>query len=130
MDTWSKKLNTYFTLANSLFGAVKLTKNADSDKYKYSDYRIGFDSGLQFSWTDGSDWKNIIIFGVDNCSPVHIDDRNKNILVVVEGSTQSIDNATVTEDAKYTINCAESRKRFVLSVHFNGSNSFFYLLMQ
>ena len=31
------------TLANCLFGAVKLTKNKDIDKYKYSGYRIGFD---------------------------------------------------------------------------------------
>ena len=31
------------TLRNSLFGAVKLTKNADVDKYGYSGYRIGFD---------------------------------------------------------------------------------------
>ena len=27
-----------FTLGNSLFGAVKLTKNADFDKHKYSGY--------------------------------------------------------------------------------------------
>ena len=27
-----KNLNTYFTLKNSLFGAVKLTRNADPDK--------------------------------------------------------------------------------------------------
>ena len=30
-------------LENSLFGAVKLTKNADPDKYKYPDCSIGFD---------------------------------------------------------------------------------------
>ena len=32
------------TLQNCLFGAVKLTKNADIDKYKYFGYGIGFDS--------------------------------------------------------------------------------------
>ena len=31
------------TLGNSLFGAVRLVKNADFDKYKYSGYDIGFD---------------------------------------------------------------------------------------
>ena len=31
-------MNTYFTLNNCLFGSVKLTKNADPDKYKYSHY--------------------------------------------------------------------------------------------
>ena len=29
------------TLENCLFGAVKLTKNSDIDKYKYSGYSIG-----------------------------------------------------------------------------------------
>ena len=32
-----------FPLGNSLFGAVKLTKYADSDKYKHSGYGAGFE---------------------------------------------------------------------------------------
>ena len=32
LDTWSKDLNTVFTLGNCLIGAMKLTKNADQDK--------------------------------------------------------------------------------------------------
>ena len=32
------------TLQNCLFGAVKLNKNSDIDKYKYSGFGIGFDS--------------------------------------------------------------------------------------
>ena len=43
-----KNLKTDFTLGNCLFGAVKLTKNSDPDKYKYRGYSIGFDSHLQF----------------------------------------------------------------------------------
>ena len=31
------------TLENYVFGAVKLTKNADIDKYGYFGYGIGFD---------------------------------------------------------------------------------------
>ena len=34
--------NNYPTLTKTLFGAVKLTKKADIDKYKYSGYGIGF----------------------------------------------------------------------------------------
>ena len=37
-----------------LFGAVKLNKNINPDKYEYSSYRIGFDFRLQLSWADGS----------------------------------------------------------------------------
>ena len=37
---------------NCLFGSIKLTKNADPDKYKYCGYSIGFDSRSEFSFTD------------------------------------------------------------------------------
>ena len=33
----------YPTLENCLFGAVKLTKNVDIDKYRYPGYGVGFD---------------------------------------------------------------------------------------
>ena len=41
--------NLSATLGNCLFGAVKLTKNDDIDKYRYSGYGIGFDSKGSFS---------------------------------------------------------------------------------
>ena len=44
--------DTNFTLNNCLFRSVKLTKNADSYKYKYSGYSIGFDSRSEFFFTD------------------------------------------------------------------------------
>ena len=34
----------YITTPDCLFGAVKLTKNADVNKYKFSGYGSGFDS--------------------------------------------------------------------------------------
>ena len=40
LDTGSRDLNTDFTLNECLFGSVKLTTNADPDKYKYSGYSI------------------------------------------------------------------------------------------
>ena len=36
VSPWLRNLNTDFTLRNCLSGSVKLTKNADPDKYKYS----------------------------------------------------------------------------------------------
>ena len=49
-----RNLNTSFTLGNCLFGSVKLTKNADLDKCKYTGYSIGIDSRSEFLFTDGS----------------------------------------------------------------------------
>ena len=36
-------VSSYPTLENCLFGAVSLTENADSNRYKYFGYGVGFD---------------------------------------------------------------------------------------
>ena len=48
INMWPFNVGKVFLLGNSLFGAVKLTKNADPDKYEYSGYGIGFDTGGSF----------------------------------------------------------------------------------
>ena len=65
-----------------MFGTVSLTKNADNDEYYYSRYGfcIGFSSFFSFS---NCDWgKNFAIFGIDNSSSVHIDNKKKIKLVL------------------------------------------------
>ena len=71
--------------------------------------------------------KSVIMFGFDNSYSVHIDCRNKNILVLSEKSTQGSDNATITVEAKYPIISTESVQQFMLSLHYNGSNSFLFV---
>ena len=66
-----------FTLENCLFGAVKVTENADVNKFKYSGYGIGFDGKEVFSHPSGSFGNNAVIFGVDMTSSVHIDNKKK-----------------------------------------------------
>ena len=82
-----KKLNTDFTLNNYLFGSVKLTKTADPDKYKCSGYDIEFYPCSEFLFTDGSMERDVIIFGADMCSPVHVHNKGKDILILVVGPT-------------------------------------------
>ena len=65
------------TLKNCLFVAVTLTKNADIDKYRYSGYGIGFDRRSSFSFPGGGLAQNIIIFGADMNSSIHIDNKGK-----------------------------------------------------
>ena len=69
-------------LANALFGAVKLTKNADIDKYKYFGYGIGFDVQGYFSYPHRGDGKDVIIFAVDMSSSRNIDNKGKDILIL------------------------------------------------
>ena len=75
---------------NCLFGSIKLTKNADPDKDKYCGYSIGFDSRSEFSFTDWTIGKNAISFGADMSSSMHIDYKNKDILIIGEGPTQGL----------------------------------------
>ena len=56
-------------------------------------------------------------------SSVSVDNKEKDILILGEGPTQRSDDTTLTADAKYPINFTQSGRRFVLSLHYNGSNS-------
>ena len=67
------------TLQNRPFGAVKLTKDADVDKYKYSGYSIGFDSRGSFTHPSGGYGKNNIIFGADLRSSTHANNITRDI---------------------------------------------------
>ena len=60
-------------------------------------------------------------------SSMHVDNKGKDILILCEGPTQELDGTTFTAEAKYPINFTQSGKRFVLSLHFNGSNSFLFV---
>ena len=56
-------------------------------------------------------------------SSVHIDNKNKDILILGEG----LDDTALTAEAKYHINFTQPRKRFVLSLHYNESNNFLFV---
>ena len=117
-----------FTLGNSLFRAVKLTANADPDKYKYSSHGIGFDAGGSSLLSDGSGFgKNLIMFGADMSSSVHIDNKKKYILILGKGQTQGLDDTTLTAEKDYSIKVTEKEKKFCLSLHYNGVNSYTFV---
>ena len=59
-------------------------------------------------------------------SSVHIDNKEKDILILGERPTQGLDDTTLTAESKYSINFTQSRKRFVLGLHYNESNSFLF----
>ena len=48
--------------------------------------------------------KNVIIFGDDMSSSVHIDDKGKVILILGEVPTQGLNDKTLTVEAIYPIN--------------------------
>ena len=63
-------------------------------------------------------------------SSVHIDNKWKNILILGYGQTQRLPDDTLTPEAKYSINFTQSNIKFCLSLHYNGNNSFYLLMLQ
>ena len=56
----------------------------------------------EFSLPDGSVGKNVIIFGVEMSSSVHIDNKRKYTLIIGKGPTQGLDDATLTAKPQYS----------------------------
>ena len=114
------------TLKNCLFGAVTLTKNTDIEKYGYSVYGIGFDRRSRFSFPGGGFGQNILIFGVDRFSSVHIDNKKKGILVLGKGPTQGLEHK-LTAEKMYSINFTVTNKEICLRLYYNGANSYLFV---
>ena len=114
------------TLKHSLFGAIRLTKKADIDNYQYSRCGIGFDRKGSFSFPGGGFGQNVIVFGVDKSSSVHVDNKKKDILILEKGPTQGLEH-TLTAEKMYLINFTVTRKKFSLSLHYNGANSYLFV---
>ena len=119
-------ISNYLTLENCSFGAVSLTKNADINKYKYSGYGIGFDRHGSFSFPGTGLGRNVITFGVDMSSSMKIDNRKKDILILGKGPTQGLEH-TLSKEKMYSINFTVTGKKFCLSLHYNGANSYLFV---
>ena len=110
-----------------MFGAVKQTKNADFDKYQYSGYGIGFDRKRSFSFPSIGFGQNVIIFAVDMSFSIHIDIRKKYFLILGRGRTQGLGEHSLISEKMYSINFTVARKKFCLSLHYNGGNSYLFV---
>ena len=89
-----------------MFGADKLTKNADSDKNSYSGYVLNLILVYLFEFQIFIVVKSLfffIKFGVDNSSSVHFDNKKEDILILGKGPTLALDNTAITAEAEYTI---------------------------
>ena len=109
------KENNYPALENCLFGPVKLTKNADIDKYRYSGYGIGFDRETSFS-IGNEIGRNVIIIGVYMSSSTKILNRKRDILILGKGTTQRLEH-TLSAEKMYLINFTKENTKLCLSLH-------------
>ena len=110
-----------------MFGAIILTKNInDIDEYKYSRYGIGFDREGKSSVGNGFG-RNCIIFGVDMSSSVRADNKKQDILILGESLIQGLDGIILTAEKMSSINFTENNKKFCLTLHYNGVNSYLFV---
>ena len=133
LDPISSTRNTDYTLQNALFGAIKITKNTDSSENNYTGYGLCFDEGGEFGHTvrQGNfdcttNAKNVIIFGADMSSSIHATNRANNIYVMGKDFIQKINDTTIYAEKLFHNSFTEFGLKFVLSLHYNGNNSYLF----
>ena len=129
----SSARNSDYTIQNALVGAMKITKNTDSSKNNYTAYGLCFDEGGEFGHTvkqsnfnRSTSAKNVIIFGVDTSSSIHATNRANKIYVMGKDFIQGINDITIYAEKLFHNNFTEFGLKFVLSLHYNGDNSYLF----
>ena len=59
-------------------------------------------------------------------SSTKIDNRKKDILILGKGPTQGLEH-TLSAEKMHSINFTEHNKKFCLSLHYNGANSYLFV---
>ena len=103
-----------------------MTKNVNIDRYGYSGYGVGFDGKESFSFSGNGYGQTVLIFGADMSFSAHIDNKVKDVLVLGLGPTQGLEHM-LTAEKMYSINFTEKNKKFCLSLHYNGANSYLFV---
>ena len=60
-------------------------------------------------------------------SSVHIDNKGKDILVLGKGPTHGLGENSITAERMYWINFSATERKFCLSLHYNGANSYLFV---
>ena len=61
-----------------------------------------------------------------NLSP-HINNKGKDILILGKGPTQGLGEHSLTAEKIHLINFTLTKKKFCLSLHYNGANSYLFI---
>ena len=135
LDPLASTRDKSYTIQNALFGAMQITKKAtDYDKNNYKGYGICFDERSEFGHTitEGghahtTDARNVLIFGADMSFSVHATNRANHISHMGTGLTQGINDTTIYAEKNFYRNFTDFGKKFVLSLHCNGDNSYLFV---
>ena len=59
-------------------------------------------------------------------SSAHVNDKKKDILILGKGPTQGLEHS-LTAEKMYSINFTVTKKKFCLSLYYNGANSYLFV---
>ena len=116
-----------FAVQNALFGAMQITKNTDTDKYKYKGYGICFDEDGLFNIGNINNGRNVMIFAVHENSVIHPNNKANNIFVMGDEFVQGINDTTLYAEKMYSQNFTQPSTKFVLSLHYNDDDSYLFV---
>ena len=107
---------------------ITTDKNAKNSKNNYKGYGICFNEGSQFGHkmieggrTHITNGRNVLIFGADKSFSVHATNRANHIYLM------GINDTTIYVEKKYFRNFTEPNVKFVLSLHYNGTDSYLFV---
>ena len=134
LDPLASTRDKSYTIQNALFGAMQITKNAtDYGKNNYKGYGICFDERSEFGHTitegghaHATEARNVLIFGADMSFSVHATNRANHIYLMGTRLTQGINNTTIYAEKNFYRNFIDFGKKFVLSLHYNGDDSYLF----
>ena len=113
---------------------MQITKNTDTSKYNYKGYGICFDEGGQFGHaiTEGgfshtTNARNVLIFRGDTSFSVHATNRANHIYLMGKELIQGINGTTIYAEKNFDRNFTDLGKKFVLSLHYNGNDSYLFV---
>ena len=135
LDPLASTRDKSYSIQNALFGAMEITKDAtDYDKNNYKGYGICFDERSKFGHTitesgngHTTDARNVLTFGEDMSFSVHATNRANHIHLMGTGLMQGINDTTIYAEKNFYRNFTDFGKKFVLSLHYNGDDSYLFV---
>ena len=71
--------------------------------------------------------RNIVIFGVDMNSSVHVNNKEKDILILGKGPSKGLGEHSLTPGKMYSVNFTDNRDKYCLSLRYDGVNSYLFI---
>ena len=127
-------VNKLDPLASTRDKSFTIQNATDNDKNNYKGYGICFDERSEFGYTitEGghahtTNARNVLIFGADMSFSVHATNRANDMYLMGTGFTQGINDTTIYAEKNFYRNFTDFGKKFVLSLHYNGDNSYLFV---